>query len=172
MFKYIRWSKISDDASASVSYGNKALCFNCVKTNCLYVCICILSHPLYLHLILKRFFSLAVSSERWGTTKVLLKLEVLHFTASVLNLQSQKCLVKFKSKHLFFHSGAVNEANTISIWRSAHQWNRHTFSGMCTRSCFCALLESIFVIVNYGWITLGPHILATPDLTFHISYYM
>lgn len=37
MFKYIRWSKISDDASTSVSYGNKALCFNCMKTNCLYV---------------------------------------------------------------------------------------------------------------------------------------
>lgn len=39
MFKYIRWSKISDDASISVSYGNKALCFNCVNTNCLYVLV-------------------------------------------------------------------------------------------------------------------------------------
>lgn len=46
---------------------------------------------------------------------VFLKQESLQFTADVLNPRSQKYLVKFKSKHLFFHSGAVNEANTISI---------------------------------------------------------
>lgn len=36
---------------------------------------------------------------------------------------------------LSVHTGADNEANSISIWWSANQWNRHTLAGKATPSC-------------------------------------
>lgn len=36
---------------------------------------------------------------------------------------------------LSVHTGADDEANSISIWWSANQWNRHTLAGKATPSC-------------------------------------
>lgn len=62
-------------------------------------------------------------------------------------------------------TGADIETNTISIWRSAHQWNRHTLAGKATHK-HCRITFSIMNVRLNTNLTILLHWTIVHDLNF------